>query len=512
MTCWSGEPLDVGTVEQLLIDDHVVEDAWDVRRRVCMPLRDPGGPVLRADKPWEANICPWRVLLDPRDGRYHMYYQAINAESWNFLFNPDPGSQWHKKKHGSPYVTCYAHSDDGFNWTKPELNAVPWRDHARTNIVADGHLKSQAADVALVPGATDEQRRLVMIYRDIDPETGEQCRFRAWSADGVQWTPDPQNPIVRGAGDGADVLVHDPLTARWHYYVRPAVLPFDGAAALDPPIGNLKRRMCVSTSEDLDTWTFPRTVIYPDELDLNPMCLDQWTVFRHGSHFIALLSMMDVDNEATNVTHIASSADGFHWVRLPERPVFMQRGPEGAFDAGQIMLMGAPIEMGDRWHLYYAGTARGQHHSFHNTGGVGIAILPRGRLVGRFAGDRDGFLLTREVRIGGRFLEINCEAHHGDGIAGAPRFVRVGLARRATDANDHRDLGYHEGHAIEDADPISGTHVARRVSWKGRADLGSLVGQTAYLRFHMRNAGVYSFRFVKKGEEPGSGVRGRSRS
>ena len=215
MSYWGGEPITVGTVEQLLIDDHVVEDAWDVQRQVCAPLRHPTGPVLQADRPWEANICPWRVLHDPREGGFHMYYQVINAEAWNFLFAADPGAQWSKSRHGSPYMTCYARSADGFHWEKPSLDVVPWRDHERTNILADGNRKSQAVDVALVPDAEDEQRRLVMAYRDIDPDRGEQCRYFAWSADGLRWTPDPANPIVRGAGDGADVLVHDPVTRRW---------------------------------------------------------------------------------------------------------------------------------------------------------------------------------------------------------------------------------------------------------------------------------------------------------
>ena len=54
MDYFNGEAIEVGTVEQFLIDDHIVEDAWDVRRKVCKALRHPKGCLLCADKPWES--------------------------------------------------------------------------------------------------------------------------------------------------------------------------------------------------------------------------------------------------------------------------------------------------------------------------------------------------------------------------------------------------------------------------------------------------------------------------
>jgi len=334
------------------------------------------------------------------------------------------------------------------------------------------------------------------VYRDRDGLESVQGRFFAHSADGVHFTEDRANPVIRGASDGADVLLWDESTRLWYYFVRPAMLPFDPRGAQDPPRGNLKRRMCVSTSSDLRHWSFPRTVLYPDELDPSPMCLDQWAVFKHGSHFISLLSLMDESRGGVNITQIASSVDGFHWHRLPDRPTFIERGPEGSFDSGQMMLLGAPVPMGDRWYFYYAGTPRGQKASWHNLGAVGVAVLPKGRLVGRFAADRDGFLLSRELIVGGRHLEIHCENPEAR-VPGTGQFIRVGIARRATAPNDHLDDGYYEGFAIDQCDKIAATTSAFRVSWQGCDDLSKLIGKPAYLRFALRNAGIYSFRFVE---------------
>ena len=492
MSYWNGKPLEVGTVEQLLIDDYIVEDVWDVRRRVCQPLRHPMNPVLSADQPWEDNIYPWRVIYDERDGIYRMYYQVMNVDAWQYQFLSELRSQWNMRKHGSSYFTCYAESPDGVSWEKPLFDIIPWRDYLNTNIVSTGRTKSQAVDVVINPDVGDEDRRLIMVYRDKETLTSQHCRYFAFSSDGVHWRENEDIPLIVGAQDDANVLCWDPESRQWFFYLRPAVLPFDEDTAPDRPIGNLKRRMAVSTSPDLRSWTFPRTVIYGDELDPNPMCHDQWAVFKHGSHFIALLSVMDVEREKTNNMQIASSRDGFHWHRLPDRAIFMEKGPAGAFDSGQTILSGEPVPKGDSWYIYYTGTRHGQEH-WHNIGAVGLAVQPRGRLVGRFADDRDGFLLTREFLVGGKQLRINSEVANRE--PKREKMIKVGIAKRAYGPNEHLDAGYYDGFSTSECDSITSTSISRLVTWNGKSDLSPLAGKPAYLRFYMKNAGVYSFRF-----------------
>ena len=42
---------------------------------------------------------------------------------------------------------------------------------------------------------------------------------------------------------------------------------------------------------------FPTSVLFPDELDPAPNTMDSWCVFKHGSHFIGILALM---NEKSN--------------------------------------------------------------------------------------------------------------------------------------------------------------------------------------------------------------------
>jgi len=49
----------------------------------------------------------------------------------------------------------------------------------------------------------------------------------------------------------------------------------------------------------------------------------------------------------------------------------------------------------------------------------------------------------------------------------------------------------------EDCDPIIANSIARRVTWKGGADVGSLSGRPVRLRFAMRSAKLYAFQFAR---------------
>ena len=496
-------PLDVGRVEQMLVDDHVVEDAWDLRRCLHQPLRHPVGPVLLADRPWEDGIRTCNVLHDEGEGLYHMLYQSVNVEAYQRYMNyfglqPHP---WDRAAHGTPKYVCYARSTDGLQWEKPALEGFPWRDHPRTNVVFPGQTRAQSPEVVWNPDRGDEERRLVMLYRDTlgypDPQQRDG-RCLAYSPDGIHWTPDEANPVTRGGSDGQNPVCWDPETERWFCFCRPKVMAFDAASTPRPSRGNTRRRMAVITSPDLRSWSFPRSAIVPDELDISTFCVEgSAAAFKWGSHFFSFVPISDHYGSGRWRTQLAFSADGYSWSRLPDRPFWLDPGPEGSWDEHAAVPACPPVEMGDNWLIYYIGQrqpALRHAHSFSLTA-VGVAVVPRGRLIGRFAGDDDGFLLTRELLVGGRHLEIHCE-RVVDRDGRPPCEIRVGLARRSGAAGDHRDAGYHEGFALDDCLPMGMTSSALRVRWRGGDDLGALVGKPAFLRFHLRNAGLYSFRFT----------------
>jgi len=91
-----------------------------------------------------------------------------------------------------------------------------------------------------------------------------------------------------------------------------------------------------------------------------------------------------------------------------------------------------------------------------------------------------GSATTIPIRFGGKSLEINVSTS------------AAGEAR--VEIQDEGGRGI-EGYTLADCDAIFGDAIERIVSWKGRADVGALAGRAVRLRFALKDADIYSFRF-----------------
>jgi len=92
-----------------------------------------------------------------------------------------------------------------------------------------------------------------------------------------------------------------------------------------------------------------------------------------------------------------------------------------------------------------------------------------------------GELVTRPVTFTGRSLTVNfATSAAGD--------LRVELQD-----SDGSPL---PGFTLEDADPAFGDAIERTLHWRAGSDVSSLAGRPVRLRFVLRDADLYAFRFV----------------
>ena len=152
-------PIDVG--RQLFVDDFLIEEST-LKRVHHQPEYYEGNPILIPDQPWELTGYNYRggngfpspvagvrgsspyamphsdgVWYDPDEKLFKMWYYGGEG--------PSPT--------GSLAVTCYATSRDGIHWVKPKLDANPWLDLNKTNIVRFGKRGSASIwfDQRLIP-------------------------------------------------------------------------------------------------------------------------------------------------------------------------------------------------------------------------------------------------------------------------------------------------------------------------------------------------------------------------
>jgi hypothetical protein len=92
-----------------------------------------------------------------------------------------------------------------------------------------------------------------------------------------------------------------------------------------------------------------------------------------------------------------------------------------------------------------------------------------------------GELITRPLIFDGKSLQIN----FATSAAGS---VRIELQRAHRLPIEHFTLS--------DSEEIFGDAIERQVSWNSRSDVGHLSGQPTRIRFILKDADVFAFRFV----------------
>ncbi|HFE52198.1 MAG TPA: exo-alpha-sialidase [Bacteroidetes bacterium] len=440
-------------------DSRVVEDRWMVDRFVVQLAKDPRNPLIVKDKPWEqiGPLAGGSVLWDPQDGLFKLWYGIFDLDAYR---NRTPFS----------YNICYAESEDGVHWRKPDLGLFDKRGQMskHNNCVKLGREKTSGIDVEFNPYPHGRDDRFVAIHNDSGGV------FVSTSGDGKLFHPDFSRPAVPYHSDTHNNFVYDEVRKRWLMFVRPQA--FAGAGLK----GVGRRRVAVKESRDLRTWTRERTVLTPNEDD--PDNFYGMTVFRRGDLLFGALQLYETRHHHIR-EELVWSADGFTWERLPRstHPIFLDVGPEGSWDDGMVFLMDRPVVVGDEMWFYYAGCDT--PHTAFGDYGIGRAVTRLDRLVGlRARPDTLGRVLTRPLHVEGN-LVLNASATGGE--------IRVSVHT----AEDKVIPGW----TAAECQPVRGDAVAAPVHWREHG-LSELAGKTVRLRFHLRNATLYTFDF-----RPGGG-------
>ncbi len=488
-----GGPLTVVTDPILLLDDTYVEDRWGVQRRLNIPRKCPSNPLLVPDQPWEDGIGQPSVLYDAEAGLFRMWYTVVDRDAHKHQFKL---KDWSFEKHGFPYFPAYAESQDGINWSKPLFDDKPYRHFPKTNVVMSGIQKVQACRVTWNHPSTGQPGRFMMTYKDnLSEEWGVLCL--AYSDDGVHWRNDPTNPAMTGLRDTWHNMIFDEKRDRWLLFTRPICF----AGVPDYPGGpdehNFKRRVAVAVGDTPQSFGQPRVVMWPDECDQPDF--DHMIVVRQGHHFLGFLGQMGPPPEQAFWQHLAFSEDGLHWQQLPDRPPLIDHGGPHEFDRGSTSSVGGVVTVGDMSYLYYRGGTRGQGGGENRQFGIGRVELERDRFVVQMGQNDGGFLLTREIIVPAGELVVNMTLageSSGSSNLRPPEFAAEVLAFQEDGGPPKPVAGFTCAECVtEPRDSIE--HV---VAWKEKKNLNELIGRPVFVRFFLRNVGLYSIRFRESPE------------
>lgn len=469
-TC-KAAPIDVGTEKQLFIDNRFVDDASGCKIVVNRP-RQTREKLIVQDKPWEDNSIGGYTSVIQANGLIHMWYEVRDRKRFKGV--------------------AYAYSaNGGDSWVKPNLGVVEHQGSKANNIVMKD---VEGTHVFYNRPQASNDERFVMF-------SGMPNKAFA-SADGIHWTSYKSTPFLnidaatrmpgafRHGLDSQNVIFWDTRLSK--YVAFPRLCFNELPKGWTPhPVVRKYGRMEGSTLADLSGL---RVVFGPDSSD--PVDVDPYTTaiiqypyaadayFMFPAMYCHFASPPHPYNDGRIDIRFGFSRDGITWKR-PDREPIVRLGIDGDWDSESLYAGYGVSRKKDELSLYYTGLSK-THGSFvdeANFGGVITrAIYRLDGFMSIDAGIESGIFTTPLVVHGGDRLELNFDGS-ADGQASVEILDEHGLPV--------------PGFTAQDADPVFGNGVAKRVTWKGKSDLSSLKDRPIRLRIVMRDSKLYAFQFPK---------------
>jgi hypothetical protein len=286
------------------------------------------------------------------------------------------------------------------------------------------------------------------------------------SPDGIRWK-EPQNSLIttNGAFDSQNVIFWDSHAKLYRCYFR-VFRPW--------PIG---RAFATCTSPDLQHWTTPRDIEYDGDavVDLYTNAIQ---TYPRAPHLILGFPTRLLRSEKYQTQpEFMSSRDGvrFHHWTDPIIPTTAPKDRDG--NRGNYMAYG-----------YFELPDKPGEYSFYAMESTFIGPAVRLRrftyridgFVSISAGTSGGTIVTKLLTFNGKELVIN-------GTTKSQGNISVEI---------RDDQGHPiNGLAYADCERFTGDSVEHVVRWQNNADLHSLAGKPIQLRFVLKEADLYSFRF-----------------
>lgn len=440
-------PIDLGTRRELFVDPLLVDSLQgDARLTVHSPK--PQEVVLVTDQPWEGNTCAYYTLFQDGD-LYRMYYRGSHFDETT-------------RKSAHPEVVCYAESRDGIHWVKPKLGLVEFQGSKDNNIVWDGvggHNFTPFLDTH--PDCPPQARYKALARgRSLRKEdkSSKHGLFAFQSPDGLHWTLMAEEPVItEGAFDSQNLAFYDPVDGVYREYHR--------------WFSKGVRDIMVGTSTNFLHWSKPQGLIYT-EAAREHLYTNAIRRYDRAPHLLIGFPTRFLPKEKDRVEPVfMSSRDGLHFHRWPD-PVIPETAPKDRqgnrsnyMTWGMLELPGQPGEYSVyATEAYYTGPdSRVRRFTFRHDGFTSL-----------HAGSQGGSLTTPLLTVGGHHLEVNYKTRENG-------FLRLQLLDP-------------QGKALATSVKLTGDDLASQIQWN--PPLPSIPKHPVRLQFELKNADVYSFRFL----------------
>ena len=459
-------PVTIGTRRELFVDHELVDRIeGDARLSLQPPKREEvvfqvGGRLENAAS------GVYNVLVE-HEGRYLLYYRG------HYPLADRGGDESNQQ------TAHVAVSTDGIHFERPELGLFDLGDGGQNNVVWKGIQSHNLVAFADANPACSPDRRFKAVGG-----TGANNLYGLYSPDGLHWQLIQDTPLkVAGAFDSANVAFFDHVIGKYRLFSR----FFEKGRG---------RAIQSCTSEDFIHWTDPVPHQYDAGAPVEQFYTNATTPVPGAEHILLSFPMRYVAERETPVADISamdypgngqpgmagmtdavmmSSRDGVHWNRpFPEAWVRAGLDERNWTHRNNCPAIGILARCENEWSMYIS-----EHYGWPDNRLRRLSLRPWG-FASVQAGRAGGSLVTRPLLFAGRELRLNFSTS------------AVGSVVVEIQQDNGQPI---PGYTIGDCPPIYGDRLDHPVSWKGGMEVGALAGNPVRLRFELKDADLFAFRF-----------------
>lgn len=491
-------PLDIASRRELFVDDFLIHTlTGKAEQRLHHP--QPQEIVIKHDQPWEGSGSGFHSIF--KDGnKYRIYYKA-----WQLTVTA-PGAL-NNREH--PLFTCYAESEDGIHWRKPDLGLHEFNGSKANNIVI---ALEKMGDVLPCPGHP-------AVFKDENPAATPDAQYKAIlrsrgpmgvlvlkSPDGLRWSLFADAPVITdGAFDSQNVAFWDAHSGRyrayWRYFTEGTVTD-----TIWKPAG--VRAIRTATSKDLIHWENQHDLAYTDSPS-EGLYTNGVKPYYRAPHVLLGFPTRYIERPWSNSLRALPEAEHREWrSKVNNRygtaiteGLFMASRDGVTFKRWNEGFLPPGIERPGTWNYGHQYTAwhlvetksamEGAPNELSLYASEGY-WTGRSNELRRYTLRLDGFvsihapmsggeLVTKPLTFQGSKLNMNF-------ATSAAGVVKVEIQ----DANGRPLPGF----TLKESREHFGNSLERTAVWKRGADVSSLAGTPVRLRFVLQDADLYALQFV----------------
>jgi len=455
--------LNIGNRRELFVDHYLIQKLTDTRLVLHEPRDE--GIVLKFDKPWEGPFSAYCTIIKD-DKKYKAFYRGV----------PVAGSDGNSNE-----VTCYAESEDGIHWEKPNLGIYEVMGTQDNNVILSNtapltHNFSPFLDSNPNALPNEKYKALAGIEKS--------GLFAMTSKDGIHWKKAGTEPVfTKGAFDSQNVSFWSKNEQSYVLYFRTWTGPYYSGI----------RTISRTTSKDFVNWTEPVRMNF-GYTPLEHLYTNQTSPYFRANHiYIAIAArfmpgrqvLTEKQAQKINVNPkyfrdcsdvvLMSSRGGNEYHRtfmegFIKPGIGLQNWVSRSNYPALNVVQTSPKEMSIYVNQNYAQPTAHLHRYSLRLDGFASLNAP---YIG-------GEMITKPLLIKGDKLIINFSTS-------AAGYIKAELL----DTNEKPIKGFE----LENVNEAIGNEIEKQISWKGNPGLKQLNGEPIRIRFVMKDADLYSIKF-----------------